>query len=57
LGVNLTVYDMARDLKRKREMREKSGKDNLTFIDIEGIYVWGSDEERIKRAVEKRRSM
>jgi len=24
---------------KKREMREKSGKDGLTFVDIEGIYV------------------
>ena len=48
---------MARDLRKKREICEKSGKDNLTFIDIEGIYVRGSDEERTKRAVEKRRFM
>jgi hypothetical protein len=55
--VNLTVYDIARDQKRKKEMREKSGKDGLTFMDIEGIYVRGSNEEKIKRAVEKRRTM
>jgi hypothetical protein len=38
-------------------MREKSGKDSTTFMDIEGIYVRGANEEKIKRAVEKRRSM
>ncbi len=38
-------------------MKEKSGSKGVPFIDIEGIYLRGYSEEKIRQAVEKRRSM
>jgi len=57
LGVNLTEYDIEKNATKKREMHEKSGKESIPFIDVEGIYIHGFSEKAIKRAVEKRRSM
>jgi len=53
--VNIVEYDIEKDRSKAQEMFEKSGKRSVPFIDIEGIYVSGSNKQMIKRAVDQRR--
>jgi glutaredoxin 3 len=55
LGVSLTEYDIDREPERKAELRARTGRSAIPFIDIEGIEIQGFDEETIRDAVEKRR--
>jgi glutaredoxin len=55
LGVTLIEYDIEKDRTKAQEMFEKSGKRSVPFIDIEGMYVSGSSEKKIKHAVDQRR--
>lgn len=57
LGVNLTEYNVDRDKARDEErIRKAGGGSGVPVIDVEGIIVRGFNTDRIKAAVEKRRS-
>jgi glutaredoxin len=53
----LIEYDINKDRSKKSEMIEKSGRQTVPFIDVEGLYITGYDPQRIKQAIEKRRSV
>jgi glutaredoxin len=55
LGVNLIVYDVAKDQEKGREMLKKSGKKSVPFVDIEGVHITGYYEKALKEAVESAR--
>ncbi len=57
LGVNLIEYDVRKDRSKRSEMVSKSHGTGVPFIDIEGLYVHGFNAQKIKWAVEKRRSV
>jgi glutaredoxin len=57
LGVNLTEYDVDRDVSKNEEKMQKSGSKGVPVIDVEGILVKGFSESSIKAAVEKKRNL
>jgi glutaredoxin len=58
LGVNLTEYNVDRDKAREEErLRKAGGGTGVPVIDVEGIIIRGFNSDRIKEAVEKKRSL
>jgi hypothetical protein len=51
------VYDIEKDRSKEKEMLEKRGKWSVPFMDIEGIYVTGCSEKKIKQAIDQRRAL
>ena len=45
--VKYTVFDVASDLAKRKEMMEKSGQMGVPVIDIEGEIIVGFNEEKI----------
>ena len=58
LGVNLIEYNVERDKNKGEEAsRKRGGGRGVPVIDVEGIIIKGYGPDRIKAAVEKRRSV
>ncbi|MFA6227198.1 MAG: glutaredoxin domain-containing protein [Candidatus Paceibacterota bacterium] len=45
--VKYTVFDVAKDLAKRKEMMEKSGQMGVPVIDIDGDIIVGFNEEKI----------
>jgi len=50
--IDYTVFDVASDLEKRKEMVSKSGQMGVPVIDIEGKITVGFDEDRIKDILE-----
>ncbi len=55
--MNLVEYNIEKDKGRRDEMLQKSGSTGVPVLDIEGLIVRGFNENAMKDAVEKRRSL
>ncbi|KAF0181300.1 MAG: hypothetical protein FD164_1538 [Nitrospirae bacterium] len=57
LGVRLIEHDIERDKDKARESMRKSGRRGVPIIDVEGVVIPGYSPDRIKSAVEMKRSL
>lgn len=50
-GIKYTEFDVASDLKKRKEMIEKTGQMGVPVIDIEGQIMVGYEESRLAEAL------
>jgi glutaredoxin 3 len=56
--VNLVEYNVEKDKSKREEMLRKSGgSTGVPLLDIEGIIIRGFNQNAMKEAIEKRRSL
>ncbi len=58
MNVNLVEYNIEKDKAKNEEMLQKSGGSRgVPLLDIEGIIIRGFNQDAMKDAIEKRRSI